>query len=295
MKKLYTVTNCIIRSGVVTHQGFPWPCRLRFYRFQSLTNTSAMVKLSSRLIVTDCRSLLNKVEMSSQVNSCDSEINSPNCDEAVTKSSDPGIRSALEPSDSLEGQPHLTEMDVSGIVPALPKKSFNLAAYVNDSVTLSNLVRLGVNLSKIEERYMSLAEQLLKLDFDHDVKPVLLLLHQCDVKECDIGECITRNPHVLCEPIDDMQVRINYLESKRFSKESIARIVSKEPRVLTNTTKQTDTQLGYLQKTFMLSGTCYYLLSVPWYSGENIAMSLSWCVVVSVHVCVFVGELSPNP
>jgi hypothetical protein len=59
---------------------------------------------------------------------------------------------------------------------------------------------------------------------------------------------------MLVEPLDNMQVRINYLESKKFSKEAIAQIITKEPRLLTTSTKDTDIQLGYLQKDFMLNG-----------------------------------------
>ena len=192
------------------------------------------------------------------MNFSDSAIDTHNCDGGVDLSV--VIRDGVEQSDALEEEElRQTELDVVGIVPALPKKSFSLAAYVNESKTLHNLVMLGVNLWKIEEGDIVLAEQLAKLDSEQDVKPVLLFLHHCDVKECDIGECITRNPRLLTESIDDMQVRVNYLESKKFSKESIARIVSKAPFVLTTTTKETDAQLGYLQQDFLLSGSCLSL------------------------------------
>jgi len=252
MQVLYRVATFIIRSGAASRQLRPWTY-LRFSRFSNATNAR---NLSSGLIATDCRYLLNKAEMSSQVDFSGSASDSHNCDEGMDKSLDTGIDNAVKLSDLLEGEPLQTELDVSHIVPALPKKSFSLAAYVNESKTLRHLVMLGVNLSKIEECDISLAEQLVKLDFESDIKPALLLLHQCDVKECDIGDCITRNPRLLCESIDDMQVRVNYLESKRFTKESIATIVSKEPRVLTTATKETDVQLGYLQQDFMLTGTC---------------------------------------
>jgi len=189
------------------------------------------------------------------MNFASSATDSHICGVGVDRSLDEGVPTIVKQSDTLEGETQQTELDVSGIVPALPKKSFSLAPYVNESKTLRSLVMLGVNLSKIEKQDIRVAERIMKLDFEHDVKPVLLFLHQCDVKECDIGECITRNPRLLYESIDDMQVRVNYLESKRFSKDAIATIVSKEPRVLTATTKETDAQLGYLQQEFMLSGT----------------------------------------
>jgi len=258
MNELYRLTRFIISSRVASRQWALWPC-VRFSRLSHSVNSKALINLSSRIITNDCRQLLNKAEMSSHMKFPASTTGIRNCDEAADESLNASVHSTMNPSDSLEEESGQTELDVSGIVPALPKKSFSLSSYVNDSTTLHNLVMLGVNLAKIEERDISVAEQLLKLDFEHDVKPVLLFLYHCDVKECDIGGCITKNPHLLCESIDDMQVRVNYLKSKRFSKESIARIVSKEPRVLTTATKETDAQLGYLQQEFMLSGTELYI------------------------------------
>jgi len=260
MKELYRLKHFIIRSGVTFRLWAPH-ARIRFSRFPSTTNVHVMFMLSSRPIATNCKHLMNKADMNSQVNFPSSTGDSRNGDEGVNTSLSAVIHDGLKRSDALEGELHQTEFDVSGIVPALPKKSFSLAAYVNESKTLWNLVMLGVNLSKIEEGDISLAEQLVKLDFERDVKPILLLLHHCGVKECDIGECITRSPGLLTEPIDDMEVRVNYLESKRFSKESITRIVSIAPHILTITTKEIDVQLGYLQQDFMLSGShvCCYI------------------------------------
>jgi len=253
MRELYRLTSFIIRSGIASRKWAPWACS-RLSLFSSTTSAKMLFNLSSRLMETDCRQLSDKTEMNSHMNSSDSTADNSNGDEGLDSSSDATSYSTVKQSDSLEAEPHQSELDVSRIVPALPKKSFSLAPYVNESQTLRHLVMLGVNLSRIEDRDINLAEKLVRLDFERDVKPVLLFLHHCGVKECDIGECISRNAHLLCEPIDDMQVRVNYLESKKFSKELIARIVSKAPRVLTATTKATDAQLGYLQQNFMLSG-----------------------------------------
>lgn len=50
--------------------------------------------------------------------------------------------------------------------------SFNLAAYVNQSQTLQELVKMGVNLNKIENR-KGAAECILKLDFEKHIKEYL--------------------------------------------------------------------------------------------------------------------------
>lgn len=257
---LYTVMEqfCRLTGFIVTRSLTSWKC-LRCPRFPNVTNKNSLLHSSSRSIVTDCRYVLRErqVGLQSQMYVSSYAGDNPDCDKTVTSDSslNEAVQNAIESLDSLETETNQSELDVSGIAPALPKKSSSFAPYVNESEALSNLVKLGVNLSKIEERNMSLAQQIVKLDFEHDVKPILLFLHHCDVKECDIGECITRNPHLLCEPVDDMEVRVNYLESKKFSKESVAKIVSKAPGVLTTAAKETDAQLGYLQQDFMLSGT----------------------------------------
>lgn len=139
------------------------------------------------------------------------------------------------------------------IKPALPKKSFNLAAFVRDSETLSNLVKLGVDLSKVEQD-IDAANLLTKLDFAKDVEPYLAFLHRNGVSDEDIGECITRNPKIFQVSLNDLEVRVNYFKSKEFTVESIGRILSKMPQLLSTTTIKTDKQLGFLQREFALTG-----------------------------------------
>lgn len=114
--------------------------------------------------------------------------------------------------------------DVSEITPYFPK-SFNLAAYVNTSETLQNLVHLNVNLSKIEKKPY-IAEKILKLDFEKDIKKQIWFLKDYVGTE-EIGEYITKNPLILCEPLEDLETRVNYLRSKRFTESDIQRIISR--------------------------------------------------------------------
>lgn len=105
--------------------------------------------------------------------------------------------------------------------------TFNFAQYVNKSEALKNLIKLGVNLHKIE-KHQKCAQALLKLDFERDIKSRLLFLNDY-VSPDDLGDFITKNPMILREDLDDMQVRINYLTSKKFDKEMIERIITKNP------------------------------------------------------------------
>jgi hypothetical protein len=137
--------------------------------------------------------------------------------------------------------------------PSLPRQSLNLAAYVNQSETLSNLVKLGVDLSKVEQD-LGVAEYLVKLDYERGVRPHLDWLHGVGVTDSEVGGCVTRAAGIFQQSLDNLQVRVNYLESKRFTSEDIARIVTKAPDLLCQPVKYIDTQLGTLQRLFKLTG-----------------------------------------
>lgn len=117
--------------------------------------------------------------------------------------------------------------DVSHVAPYL-KPTFNFAAYVNKSETLQQLVKLGVDLHKIEKS-LEAVPFILKLDFERDVKNHIRFLHDHGVELDTIAEIFTRNPFILKERLDDLVVRINYLRYKRFDNEMIKRILNINP------------------------------------------------------------------
>lgn len=140
-----------------------------------------------------------------------------------------------------------------GVKPALPKKSYNLAAFVGESETLTNLVKLGVNLSKVE-RDVDAANCLVKLDFVRDIQPYLSFLHRNGVKDDGLGACITKGPKIFQQSLEDLEVRVDYFKSKKFSAESIGSILTKSPGFILLSTKEIDSRLGFLQRLFSLSG-----------------------------------------
>lgn len=116
--------------------------------------------------------------------------------------------------------------DLSDITPNF-RPSYNIGAYVNRSETLQNLVKLNVNLSKIEKKPF-IVEKFLKLDFEKDMKKhIVFISNYIDMEH--IGDFITKNPMIFYEDLEDMKVRINYLVSKGFDEIQIKRIVSKNP------------------------------------------------------------------
>ncbi|XP_014358503.2 transcription termination factor 3, mitochondrial [Papilio machaon] len=151
-----------------------------------------------------------------------------------------------------------TSEDLSTVTPYFPQ-SFNLAAYVNSSETLQNLVHLNVNLSKIEKNPI-IVEKILKLNFEQDIKKGLLFIKDF-VNGDDIGNFLTKNPLILCEDVEDLEVRVNYLKSKQFEHNEISRIITKNPFWLMFSTIRIDRRLGFYQEKFELSGNEVRLLA----------------------------------
>lgn len=139
------------------------------------------------------------------------------------------------------------------IVPSsLPPASFSLRDYVDESETLSKLLHLGVNLWKLEQR-PNVGSMLLKLDFQKDVAPRLLFLKELGVDDSRLGYIITHNPFILTESLQNLQTRVGYLRSKKFSLESVASMTSRAPYLLNFSVKRLDNRLGFYQQLLGLS------------------------------------------
>ncbi|KAG6446236.1 transcription termination factor 3, mitochondrial [Manduca sexta] len=153
--------------------------------------------------------------------------------------------------DKAENLLQTTNADLSNVTPYL-QNTFNIAAYVNKSETLKQLVKLNVNLSVIEKKPY-IMEKFLKLDFERNMKCHIIFLSDLIGME-NIGEFISKNPMIFYEPIEHLKVRINYLQSKGFMYDQINRIVSKNPFWLNFSTIRIDRRFGFFQQTFDLNG-----------------------------------------
>lgn len=119
--------------------------------------------------------------------------------------------------------------DILNAAPYL-RPSFNFAAYVNKSETLQELVKLGVDLHRIESRKDSnLVPFILGLDFETNIKNHVLFLSDLGVSNENLGGFFTKNPWFFKESLDDLTVRVNYLKSKKFTNEMILRVVQNNP------------------------------------------------------------------
>merc|ERR1712071_485090 len=139
-----------------------------------------------------------------------------------------------------------------GVAPVLPP-TFNLAAYVNKSELLQQMVKLGVSLHHWE-RMNDVSAMMLTKDFHRDIKPTIQFLVDNGVDPDALGKVFTKNPFIFNTSLEDLKIRNNYLEYKKFDKEMISKIYTRNPFWLAFSTQRIDTRLGLFQKIFQLSG-----------------------------------------
>lgn len=148
----------------------------------------------------------------------------------------------------------LEEIGQEDIHVPLPASSFTLRDYVDDSETLKKLVQLGVSLWKLEQR-PNVGTLLLKMDFEADIVPRLLFLKDIGVKDSRLGYIISHNPFILTQSLENLETRVNYLVSKKFSLETVASMVSRAPYLLSFSVKRVDNRLDFYQQQLNLSVT----------------------------------------
>lgn len=150
--------------------------------------------------------------------------------------------------------------DLSDIGP-YTTPTYNFAKFANDSYTLQQLIKLGVNLYELEKD-RDLTEMYLNLDFVKDIEPYLKFLHDCGVSADNLGRFINKNPKIFKEDMDDLHTRIRYLRSHNYSPMMIKTIVNSDPSWLSFDTQDIDIRLSYFQNTFKLLGYQVRYLSV---------------------------------
>ncbi|ERE60464.1 transcription termination factor 3, mitochondrial isoform X3 [Cricetulus griseus] len=201
----------------------------------------------------------------------------------------PSLESEL-PLEELDDLPPLSPMqpiseeEAIQIVahPLLPLSSFTLGDYIDHSETLQRLVQLGgqscaqgilcqpasrqllpeqrkgqkgergVDLSKIE-RHVDAANLLLRLDFEKDIKQILLFLKDLGLEDNQLGPFLTKNYSIFSEDLENLKTRVAYLQSKNFTKADIARMVRNAPFLLSFSVERLDNRLGFFQKELELS------------------------------------------
>ena len=96
--------------------------------------------------------------------------------------------------------------DLEHLPPPRPMEpSFYLAPYIPQSQVLQRLVGLGVDLSAVE-KVSEAADFVVQADWDADIQPRLLFLQDVGVGDAELGHVLTKNPLLLKEDVEDMQV-----------------------------------------------------------------------------------------
>ena len=190
--------------------------------------------------------------------------------DAVTMNTSNAIVNAVNNADqNLSGGEHCSDsspnvqfkFDLNKLMtvrPLAPARAEGFQLYVNESKTLQQLLQLGIDLRLIYLFNRDIANRLLRMDMQRDLRPRLLWLKQLGLNGEQISHMLNYNAFLFTEPIEDMQVRVNYLKSKRFSTQCIARIAHETPLILTTPVKLLDKHLGYLQREFRLRGVVLF-------------------------------------
>ncbi|XP_036731419.2 transcription termination factor 3, mitochondrial isoform X3 [Manis pentadactyla] len=165
-----------------------------------------------------------------------------------------GLASELDDLPPLSPLQPISEEEAVQIVadPLLPPASFTLRDYVDHSENLQKLVLLGVDLSKIE-KHPDAANLLLRLDFEKDIKQILLFLKDLGIEDNQLGTYLTKNHAIFSEDLENLKTRVAYLLSKNFSKADIAQMVRNAPFLLSFSVERLDNRLGFFQKELELS------------------------------------------
>ncbi|XP_030159602.1 transcription termination factor 3, mitochondrial isoform X2 [Lynx canadensis] len=233
----------------------PWG--FKTYRTSSLWNSSQSTNSSRQEISSAQSALLPSVNEQTQktqkIPSFDSELSLEALDD-------------LPPLSPL--QPVSEEEAIQIIAdPPLPPDTFTLRDYVDHSETLQKLVLLGVDLSKIE-KHPDAANLLLRLDFEKDIKQILVFLKDLGIEDNQLGTYLTKNYAIFSEDLENLKTRVAYLQSKNFSKAHIAQMVRNAPFLLSFSVERLDNRLGFFQKELELSVKKVYRLELGFKHNE---------------------------
>ncbi|KAH3768731.1 transcription termination factor 3, mitochondrial-like isoform X2 [Dreissena polymorpha] len=133
----------------------------------------------------------------------------------------------------------------------IPKLN-NFLPIFTENVDLQKLVDIGVDLSKVQKE--GIAEDILNMNFDQDIKPILVFFTDRGVKPDQLGEVISSCPALLKQEVHNLKVRYSYFRSKNFPRDAIAEMIIKDPTFLAMAVEQIDVRLGFLQKYLNLTG-----------------------------------------
>lgn len=135
----------------------------------------------------------------------------------------------IEPDFSKLSEEEAMERRIRSLKPTIRPVVYNLAYFANSSQVLKTFIEMGVSIREWDKN-TAIGSFVLQLDFERDVKPRLLFLHDIGLAAEAHAQIITKNPMLFKESIDDLKVRVEYLKSKKFTDDAIRAIITKAPR-----------------------------------------------------------------
>ncbi|XP_055345582.1 transcription termination factor 3, mitochondrial-like isoform X2 [Paramacrobiotus metropolitanus] len=168
-----------------------------------------------------------------------------NVDWAELEKQDPERR-PLEPVDDQDSL-------LADAVPTAPPYAFNLAAYAEKSPNIRKFLDLGVEVYQYDQD-PEMSQLLATGDWDTRIQPVLDFLQSLGIKEKNQARILSKWPRILKHDIAQLNEKVEYLRSKKFPPEAVARILVKAPLLFSLSVRHVDKQLGALQRTFKLTG-----------------------------------------
>jgi len=135
------------------------------------------------------------------------------------------------------------------VVTEVPKKSIWTAKNAGLRKFLSDS-----DMQKISQKNQEIADQMLKSDFKRVILPRISFLLSLGLEKSEIGPVFCRHPPLAYNEINKMQGRVDYLRSKKFSDDSIAKIIKTAPGILRKSLRQIDKIMGSFQREFDLNG-----------------------------------------
>jgi len=144
------------------------------------------------------------------------------------------------------------EVYINELSPSIRPFTFDLAYLINESATLKRFIEMGVDVYRWNQPNAK-AKYILTLDFERDCLHHLVFLNGLGIKNKDLSQFLSYNPWIFKETLDDLNVRINYLESKGFTRDDIRDICIRAPYLLNLSTKIIETKLNWFEKKFQLT------------------------------------------
>ncbi|OQR79600.1 mTERF domain-containing protein 1 [Tropilaelaps mercedesae] len=140
---------------------------------------------------------------------------------------------------------------------------YNIAALANKAEVLQKLIHLGVSMYQWD-RKPEIIQKIIALNWRKDCEPRIdLLFNRAGVHPEDLSMVLSKNPLLLCEDVDFLNTRLDWLCAKMSNKpgeggwemtiQEVSRVVTKAPFWLSHSLERLENRVQFFTKEFKLS------------------------------------------